>query len=52
MLGFSPLEIGDKSARSGTGVAWFLRNYPIEHVKMIGCWDSEAWLDWIRPQVM
>ena len=51
-LGFDPSEIGNKSIRSGACMAWFLANHPVEHIKMMGRWDSEAWLDYIRTQVM
>ena len=51
-LGFTPSAIGKKSFRSGAFMAWFLANHPVEHIKMMGRWDSAAWLDYIRPQVM
>ena len=51
-LCFSPSEIGSKSTRSGACVAWFLAHHPVECTKMMGRWESEAWLVCARKQVM
>ena len=41
-LGFAPHEIGNESIRSGGCMASFLVNHPVEHIKMMGRWDSES----------
>ena len=44
-------EIGTHSIRSGAAMAMYLGELPVETIKMIGRWSSDAFLRYIRPQV-
>jgi hypothetical protein len=51
-FGFDPLEIGNKSIRSGAAMALFLQNVSSDRIMILGRWESEAFLAYIRPQVL
>jgi hypothetical protein len=50
--GMQPDEIGTRSIRSGAAMALFLKNHSVEKIKILGRWSSDAFLVYIRPQVM
>ena len=50
-LGFSPLEIGTHSIRSGGAMALCLAKVEHTIIKLIGRWKSDAFLKYIRKQV-
>jgi hypothetical protein len=52
VLGFDPDEIGTKSIRSGSAMALFLMNHAVHRIMILGRWYSEAFLVYIRPQVL
>lgn len=51
-FGFTPREIGNKSLRSGAAMALFLRDYSVAKIMILGRWSSDAFLVYIRPQVL
>ena len=51
-LGFSSTEIGTHSVRSGAAMAMFLDNTPIFLIMLVGRWSSDAFLKYIRKQVL
>ena len=51
-LGFAPNDIGTKSIRSSTAMAWYLAGVPHPSIQLMGRWKSEAWLCYIRKQVL
>ena len=51
-FGFDPLEIGNKSIRSGAAMALFLADHSPSKIMILGRWLSDAFLDYIRPQVL
>ena len=51
-LGYSPSDIGTKSIRSGAAMALFLHNHPVSRIMILGRWSSDAFLAYIRPQVL
>jgi hypothetical protein len=51
-LGFDPHEIGTKSIRSGAAMALFLMNHSVHRIMILGRWSSDAFLVYIRPQVL
>ena len=51
-FGFDALDIGTKSIRSGAAMGLFLMNISVQKIKMMGRWSSEAFLVYIRPQVL
>ena len=51
-FGFDPLEIGNKSISSGAAMALFLQNLSSDQIMILGRWESEAFLVYIRPQVL
>jgi hypothetical protein len=51
-FGFSPHEIGSKSIRSGAAMAFFLADVSVAKIMILGWWASDAFLDYIRPQVL
>ena len=51
-FGFDAVDIGTKSIRSGAAMALFLMNVSVQKIKMMGRWSSEAFLVYIRPQVL
>ena len=52
VFGFASTEIGTRSIRSGAATGLFLNNVPAQKIKMLGRWSSEAFLVYIRPQVL
>ena len=52
VFGFDALDIGTKSIRSGAAMGLFLMNIPTQKIKMMGRWSSDAFLVYIRPQVL
>ena len=51
-FGFDPADIGNKSIRSGAAMALFLQNVSSTRIMLLGRWASEAFLVYIRPQVL
>jgi hypothetical protein len=51
-FGFDPMEIGNKSLRSGAAMALFLKKHSSDRIMILGRWKSRAFLDYIRPQVI
>jgi hypothetical protein len=49
---FAPHEIGNKSIRSGVAMALFLADVPTAKIMILGRWSSDAFLAYIRPQVL
>jgi hypothetical protein len=52
IVGFDPQEIGTKSIRSGAAMALFLMNHSVHRIMILGRWSSDAFLVYIRPQVL
>lgn len=50
--GIEPEELGTRSIRSGAAMSLFLQNFSIEKIKILGRWSSDAFLVYIRPQVL
>jgi len=50
--GIQEHELGSRSIRSGAAMALFLKNHSVEKIKILGRWSSEAFLVYIRPQVL
>jgi len=51
-FGFSAEEIGNKSLRSGAAMSLSMNNYPADKIKILGRWKSDAFLDYIQPQIL
>jgi hypothetical protein len=51
-FGYDPHEIGNKSIRSGAAMALFLNDNNPTKIMIMGRWASEAFLAYIRPQVL
>jgi hypothetical protein len=51
-FGFNPHEIGNRSIRSGAAMALFLRDHSTAKIMILGRWSSDAFLVYIRPQVL
>ena len=51
-LGFTSQEIGTHSVRSSAAMSMFLANTPIFVIMMVGRWSSDAFLKYIRRQVL
>lgn len=51
-FGFEPHEIGTKSIRSGAAMSLFLMDHHPHKIMILGRWSSEAFLVYIRPQVL
>ena len=45
-------KIGSRSIRSGAAMALFKRDHHPERIKILGRWSSDAFLVYIRPQVL
>jgi hypothetical protein len=52
VFGFDATEIGTRSLRSGAAMALFLMDHHPHKIMILGRWLSEAFLDYIRPQVL
>jgi hypothetical protein len=51
-LGFGPDDVGTHSNRSGGAMAMFLAGTPIYSIMLIGRWSSDAFMRYIRKQVL
>jgi hypothetical protein len=51
-FGFDPRDIGNHSIRSGAAMALFLMDHHPTKIMILGRWKSEAFMDYIRPQVL
>ena len=51
-FGFCAADIGTKSLRSGAAMGLFLMNHPVHKIMILGRWSSDAFLVYIRPQVL
>jgi hypothetical protein len=51
-FGFDPSEIGIKSIRSAAAMSLFLADHSTPKIMILGRWGSDAFLDYIRPQVL
>jgi hypothetical protein len=51
-FGYSATETGTKSIRSGAAMGLFLMNHSSERIMLMGRWLSQAFLVYIRPQVV
>lgn len=51
-FGFDPNDIGNRSIRSGAAMALFLRDCSVHKIMILGRWSSDAFLAYIRPQVL
>ena len=51
-FGYAANEIGTKSIRSGAAMSLFLMNHPVHKIMILGRWSSDAFLVYIRPQVL
>ena len=52
MFGFDRMDIGTKSIRSGAAMGLCLANHSNERIMLMGRWLSQAFLVYIRPQVI
>ena len=52
VFGFDKQDIGTKSIRSGAAMGLFLANHSTERIMLMGRWLSQAFLVYIRPQVI
>jgi hypothetical protein len=50
--GFTEDELGSRSIRSGAAMAMFLKNHSVEKIMILGRWSSNAFMVYIRPQVL
>jgi hypothetical protein len=51
-LGIKKEDIGTHLMRSGAAMAMYLGECPVFMIMLIGCWSSDAFLRYIRKQVM
>ena len=51
-FGFTPSEIGNRSLRSGAAMSLFLNNHSTAKIVTLGRWSSDAFLVYVRPQVL
>jgi hypothetical protein len=51
-FGFDAQDIGTKSLRSGAAMSLFLSNHSVHKIMLLGRWSSDAFLVYIRPQVL
>lgn len=51
-FGYDASDIGTRSLRSGAAMGLFLMNHPVAKIMILGRWSSDAFLDYIRPQVL
>jgi hypothetical protein len=51
-FGFSATDIGTKSLRSGAAMSLFLTDHSVHKIMILGRWSSDAFLTYIRPQVL
>jgi hypothetical protein len=50
-LGFPASRIGTHSLRAGAAMAMFLAGVPVETIQLIGRWQSQTFMRYIRIQV-
>ena len=50
--GINVEKIGSRSIRSGAAMALFIKDHHPERIKILGRWSSDAFLVYIRPQVL
>jgi hypothetical protein len=50
-LVYNPDQIGLHSARSGAAMAMYLAGLPMFTIMLLGCWSSDAFLQYIRKEV-
>jgi len=51
-FGFTAADIGTRSLRSGAAMSLFLTNHSVHKIMILGRWSSDAFLHYIRPQVL
>jgi hypothetical protein len=51
-FGILAQNIGTRSIRSGAAMALLLSGHSTAHIMMIGRWSSDAFMEYIRPQVI
>ena len=51
-FGYSATDIGTRLLRSGAAMGLFLMGHPVAKIMILGRWLSDAFLDYIRPQVL
>ena len=51
-LGFKPEDIGNNLKRCATAMAMFMDNTPVYMIMLMGRWSSDAFLKYIRRQVL
>jgi hypothetical protein len=51
-LGFTPDEVGTHSNRSGGAMGMFLAGTPVYTIMLMGRWSSDAFMRYIRKQVL
>ena len=51
-FGFHATDIGTKSLRSGAAMSLFLTGHSVHKIMILGRWSSDAFLVYIRPQVL
>jgi hypothetical protein len=51
-FGYDATEIGTKSLRSGAAMSLFLMEYSTPRIMLLGRWESDAFLVYIRPQCL
>jgi hypothetical protein len=51
-LGFGPDQVGTHSNRSGGAMSMFLSGTPVYTIMLIGRWSSDAFMRYIRKQVL
>jgi hypothetical protein len=52
VLGFSPDEVGTHSNRSGGAMGMFLAGTPVYTIMLMGRWSSDAFMRYIRKEVL
>jgi hypothetical protein len=52
VLGFHPEEVGTHSNRSGGAMGMFLAGTPVYTIMLMGRWSSDAFMRYIRKQVL
>ena len=51
-FGYGACDIGTKSLPSGAAMALFLMDHSVTKIMLLGRWSSNAFLNYIRPQVL
>jgi hypothetical protein len=50
--GCAPNDLGTRSIRSGAAMGLFLMDHSVEKIMILGQWSSDAFMAYIRPQVL